>query len=219
MAAAAHDGGRQLALERGLDGGDEDLGVLVAPGRVLAERAVGPLLEVDEAGLRQQLAVVVVDPVARERARAGEAGLDGAVGVHGQRERRPGERRVPLDERRAADLAGHRDAGAPARGLGEADPAVADLGLGAQVGHRERLERVAERPEPHRGRPDHPPARVARVEHAGAVGLHGDAEPVAEAEAVRVAQRLGVAELVGRRVVVVRHAEVEGGPHGARDRF
>ena len=48
LVAAAHDRGRQLALERGLDRGDERLRVLVAPRRVLAERVAVPVLEVGE---------------------------------------------------------------------------------------------------------------------------------------------------------------------------
>ena len=59
-----------LALQRGLDRGDERGRVLVAPRRVLAERVPVPLLEVGEARLRRELALAVVHPVPREGARA-----------------------------------------------------------------------------------------------------------------------------------------------------
>jgi hypothetical protein len=57
----AHDVDRELAFERGLDRGDERLRVAVAPRRVLAERVAVPLLEIGEADLGGELAVVVVD--------------------------------------------------------------------------------------------------------------------------------------------------------------
>ena len=71
----------ELAFERGLDRGDERGRVLVAPRRVLAERVAVPFLEVGEAGLGGELAFVVVDPVAGERARAASVALVPAVGV------------------------------------------------------------------------------------------------------------------------------------------
>ena len=56
-------------------------------------RAV-PLLEVDRARLFDQVAAVVVDPVARERARPDHLVLDRAVGANRQAERRPRGRSV-----------------------------------------------------------------------------------------------------------------------------
>ena len=81
-----------VALEGGLDRGDERRRVLVAPRRVLAEGLAVPLLEVDHAGLGDDLAAVVVEPVAGERAGADQLGLGPAVGV--ERELRGCSRRA-----------------------------------------------------------------------------------------------------------------------------
>ena len=71
----AHHSGGQRTLEGGLDDGDEGLGLLVAPGRVRAEGLAVPVLEVDEARLAREMALVVVDPVAREPAGSDERPL------------------------------------------------------------------------------------------------------------------------------------------------
>src|ERR1700693_4609618 len=70
LRAVLHELARQLALEIGLDGADEGRRVRGAPRSVLLVRLAVPLLEVDHAALLDEVAVVVVDPVARERARA-----------------------------------------------------------------------------------------------------------------------------------------------------
>ena len=127
--AAAHDRPRQLALERRLGLGHERLGLLAAPGRVVAVRLAVPLLEVDRPRFLDELPVLVVDPVARERARSGQLVLGRAVGLDRERERRPGDRRADPHERLAAHASWRRGARASARRLLEAHPAVTDLGL------------------------------------------------------------------------------------------
>ena len=124
LGAAAHDAAGQLALQRGLHLADQRGRVLVAPWRVRAEGARVPVLEVDKARLQDQPAVVVVDPVAREGAGADDLVLGAAVGVQGQRQRRPRQRRRHLDERRVLDPARRRHAGASAAGLHEAHRVV-----------------------------------------------------------------------------------------------
>lgn len=85
--ARIDDQARQPALERCLDGGHQRRGFLIPPRRVPAERVPPPAVEVDQPGLGDQLAPVVVDPVAREGARADDLMLARPVGVdrEGQR--------------------------------------------------------------------------------------------------------------------------------------
>src|SRR6185436_20794952 len=103
LLALAHDRDRQLTLEVGLDRRRQRRRILLAPGRVLAMRGPVPLAEVDRPGLLDQLAVVVVEPMARERTRALERVLARAVGLDRQTERRPcrggldPEERLPFD--------------------------------------------------------------------------------------------------------------------------
>src|SRR2546423_7108351 len=89
LLALTHDRGRKLPLEVGLDRGGQGRRILLAPGRVLAVRLLVPLAEVDRPRLLDELAVIVVEPMTRERARALERVLGGAVGVDRQPERRP----------------------------------------------------------------------------------------------------------------------------------
>ena len=63
---ALHQFVREVSFEGGFDGRDEGVGVLVSPRRRFAEGLAIPVAEVDESGLRTQLTMVVVDPVARE---------------------------------------------------------------------------------------------------------------------------------------------------------
>src|SRR5437870_1749465 len=79
--------------------------VPVAPRRPLTVRFAVPALEVDRAGLLHGGALVVVDPVARERARADELVLGRAVGSDRQREGRPRRRAADAEERLAAHAA------------------------------------------------------------------------------------------------------------------
>jgi hypothetical protein len=66
MAAALEQQVRQPALEGGLDRSYQRRRVLATPWGVLPEGLPQPPGEVDEAGLGDQGAGVVVDPVARE---------------------------------------------------------------------------------------------------------------------------------------------------------
>jgi hypothetical protein len=80
-----------------------------------------------------------------------------------------------------------------------------------QVRQRDRLKDVADRPQLHGRRADHAPAGVAGVDDApGPVDLDRDGQPIRESEAIGVAQRLQVVDRVGRRLIVVGDARVEG---------
>ena len=77
IGVAAHELARELPFERALRRRDERLGLLVAPRRVLAVRLAIPGLEVDRPGLGGEVPVLVIDPVARERARSHDLVLGG----------------------------------------------------------------------------------------------------------------------------------------------
>src|SRR5436190_22122851 len=91
------------------------------------ERVVEPFSEVDRARLLDEPALFVVDPVARERAGADELVAGRSVGVDGQPERGPGDRRPELDEGLVRYRARCREAHPAADGLDEPGRAVADL--------------------------------------------------------------------------------------------
>src|SRR2546430_6422278 len=110
LLALTHDRGRKLALEVGLDRGRQRWRILLAPRRVLAVRGPVPLLEVDRPRLLHQLAGVVVEPVARKRARSLERELGGAVSPDRQGQRRPRGGGLDPEERLAP--------GPPRRGQG-----------------------------------------------------------------------------------------------------
>src|SRR5256885_10784077 len=129
LLALAHDRGRKLTLEVGLDRGRQGRRILLAPGRVFAVRLLVPLAEVDRPRLLRELAVIVVEPMTRERARALERVLGGAVGVDRQPERRPRRGGLDPEERFAADAPRRGHSHVAAGRLPELDPAVADLGL------------------------------------------------------------------------------------------
>ena len=61
---------------------------------------------------------------------------------------------LPLDEGRSPGTATVGHPGAPARGLSESYPAVADLWLAPDVGEGDRLEDVAQAADAHGGAPD-----------------------------------------------------------------
>ena len=86
------------ALEGRFHRRDDGRGVLGAPGRSIPEGVLEPLAEVDDAGLLGELALVVVDPVSRERARANELVARAAIGIDRQGKGRPGDGGPELDE-------------------------------------------------------------------------------------------------------------------------
>ena len=206
LRAVTHQLLRQLALERGLDGRHERRRILVAPRRVLVERLAEPLLEVDDAGLRHEVPVVVVDPVPRERAGADELALRRAVDVDRQLQRRPRRRRLPLHEGRLADT--RRGAGTPVQPppvcTNVTDVSVT-TGSRWMSGYAVRGEGHLLLAEAQRGRADHAAAGVAVAEDlAGVAHVDPGAQHVGEAELVGVAQ-------LGEVVDVVRAAARRSG--------
>src|SRR5215207_2936803 len=137
---AVDDGHRQPPLQGRLGRHHQRRGVLVAPRGARPLGLPEPAVEVDPAGLGDQPALVVVDPVPREGAGPDDLVAGPAVGVDGEGQGRPGCRGDPLDEGRAADAPRRRCAGAAPGRLHEPDPAVADLRLGAQIRERHGRE-------------------------------------------------------------------------------
>src|SRR5438552_1710345 len=125
----------ELALELALDLLGERRRVIGAPRRALAESVVDPRGEVGQAGFLDQLAAVVVDPVTREGAGAGQSVLNVAVAADGERARCPCDSGIDLEEGLACNRSRRRYAGAPSARLREADVCVGDLRQRPDVGH------------------------------------------------------------------------------------
>ena len=147
---------------------------------------------------------MVVDPVARERAGAGELVDRPSVRKQRQRQARPRERRRELNERGAIHLAGCRDACPSSGGLGEPNPAVAGDRDWALVGERNRREGHALHAEPDRRRAD-----LTTVDDPAAVDLDPRAQMVGEPKAIRLLERRQRIDVIRRRIVVVRQAHLE----------
>ena len=210
VAAALHDRPRELALDRGLDLGHESRRVLVAPRGVSAVRAPIPVLEVDRPGFLDELALVVVDPVAGEWAGPAELAHRRTVGLDRQREGRPGDRGVDAEERLAAHAPGRRHTGAAAGRLGEAHPAVPDLGVVLERRQRDGRDAQLLGAELDPRDADVPAAHVpVALDRAVVAELDEALELVRLAEEVRLAHRVEILDLVGRRIVVVGHAHRE----------
>src|SRR5439155_15480087 len=200
LLALAHDRGRELTLEVGLDRRRQGRRILLAPGRVLSVRRLVPLGEVDRPRLLHQLALVVVEPVARERTRALERMLGHAVRGDRQPKRRPRRGGLDPEERLAADAPRRRQAHVAARRLPELDPAVADLGLGLEQRILHGRKRQLASPELDPGDADVAAARVAVERRLAVLELDPGSQLVRLTEGVRLAKRLEVVELVRRRV-------------------
>ena len=117
-----------------------------------------------------------------------------------------------------------RQARTSARRLHEADPAVAHLGLGLEVGQAEGGEGDVPQAHTDAGDADVAAARVAEAHDPAApvavvLDLDVGAELVGEAEAVRHPQRLEVLDDVGGRFVVMEDAHLERHLCQAGDRF
>ena len=110
------------------------------------------------------------------------------------------------------------DRRAPSRRLHEAHRCRRDFRLAPELGEADRLERRL-LAEPHGGGAHHRAAGVAVVDDLPVLDFDPRAEPVREAEAVGGAQALEVFDHVGRRVVVVRDADLEGQLGHARHRL
>ena len=152
--------------------------------------------EVDRRRLLDERAVVVVDPVARERAGADELVARGAVGVDRQGERRPRDRRPELDERLVRDRPRRRQAHPAADGLDEARRRLADLRLVLDVGKVDGREAHRRRPDAHGRRADMALAEVAGVHDPAVLDLDERPQLVGLAEPVGRAEVLEVLELV-----------------------
>jgi hypothetical protein len=220
LGRAAHELHGQLVLQGGFHRGDQRLGVLVAPRGVGAEGDRHPVAVVGQARLVGQLARVVVDPVAGELARPAHRGLRRAVGVQRERQGGPHQRRLPLDVGLVPHLARCGQGGPAAHGLHEAHPAVAALGVPAQVRQQRVLERVPQPAQPDGGVADETaPAVAALADLTGAVRLDPGPQHIGKTELVRGPQCLDVIDLGGRGVVVVGEPGVEGHPGAPGDRF
>ena len=185
---------------------------------MLAEGHPVPVLEVGQAGLVGELAGIVVDPVPRETACAFQRPVGGSVGMDGQRQGRPHQRGLPLNEWLAANAARRRDAGAPAADLHEGDRVLGLRGLALNVRQSHCLKGARQLADLDCGGAHQASAAVAGAGDAsGVVDLHPGLKNIGKAEAVGFAQRFDVGNLVRRRLVVVREAGVEGDALAALD--
>ena len=163
---------------------------------------------------------MAVDPVPRERAGPDDLEGGGAVGPDGQGQGRPDHRPADLDIGPAPDPPGRRHARpAPGR-LGEPDLAVADLGLAPHVGEADPHEPDAEPGQSHAG-VAHVAAAEVPVAGDPPVGVDLDEGPqlVGEPDGAGGEQAVEVLQPVGRRQVVVGHAQLEGQLHHPFDRL
>ena len=169
-------------------------------------------------GLGLEGPVVAVDPVPRERAGPDDLEVGGPVGADGEGQRRPHHRPRDLEVGPPPDPPGRRHARLAAGRLGEADHAVADLGLPAQVGEADPAEGQADPGQPHAGVAHVAPAEVpVPGDPAVAVDLDEGPQLVGEPDGAGAEQALQVVQPVGRRQVVVGHAQLEGQLHHPLD--
>ncbi len=127
--------------------------------------------------------------------------------------------RLPARQRRALERFRYGP-GPAADGLHEPHPAVSELWITLEVGELDRLEAVAQPGQPDGGGAHQAAAVIAGAgDPARAVHLDPAAQDIGDPEPVRDPQRLDVAELAGRRIVVVGDPGVEGHPRAAGDRF
>ena len=206
---AAHDLQRELALDRRLDGRDDRGGILTAPGRVLRMRLAIPLVEVDRSALLDEPTILVVDPVAREGAGAGEVVFGRSIRIDRECKSGPGDRRVDLEVRLSADPSRRGHAGTTAGGLREAHPVGPDLAvLERRHGDSRNGDFLRTQLQP---RQSDPPAAGLPVVHDLAVL---DLDP--RLQLIRLAEEIGpvhqfqVVDAVRRGVVVVDHTHGEG---------
>ena len=209
LGRALHQLHRQLPLQGRLDLGRECRRVAVAPRAVLAEGPPVPGGEVDQPALRGELAVTAVDPVPRERARAGELVGRGSVGPEREREGGPGEWRGDLDEGRASDPPGRGHTGPAAARLDERDRMAGRGHVRVEVGERDRLEDRLAAADLQGGRSDLAAAGLTEVDDPPVLDLDPGSQLVREAKAVGPAQLVEVVDHVGRRLVVVRNPDLE----------
>ena len=211
IGVAAHELARELPFERALRRRHERLGLLVAPRRVLAVRLAIPGLEVDRPGLGGEVPVLVIDPVARERARSHDLVLGGPVRADRQRERRPRRGGVDAEKRPAADSPRRREPRATADGLHEPDRVVSNFRLRTKYIESYSRNREVLDPQSERRRADETPAFLAVTDDLPVVHLDPGLELVCLTEAVGVAQLLEVTFLqaVGRGLVVLPDPELE----------
>ena len=128
--------------------------------------------------------VVVVDPVARERARADDLVARAAVGVDRQGQGRPRDRRPELDERLVWHRSRRREAHAPADRLDEAGRRWAHLGFGLDIRQLDRGKAHGGRSDLDRRRADVALTEMAGVHDAPVLDVDERAQLVRLAEAV-----------------------------------
>src|SRR4029453_15388956 len=216
-----HHQSGQLPFELRIRRREHSRRILSAPGHVRPERLAPPALEIPGAALLDELALVVVDPVARERARSCQRVLRRPVGVDDQLERRPGRGRGDLEERLAADAPRRRDAHPTTGALHELDPVRPAFGLVLDQRILDIREGKQLRPELHGGRTEVRFAGIAAVANRPPVDFDPRSQLVCLTNSACVAQALEVALLdaIRRRVVVVGDPELERQLRHALDRF
>jgi hypothetical protein len=143
-----------------------------------------------------------------ERARGYEPRLGGSVSPDHQLESRPRRDGADLEVPPARHRLRRRQPDAPARGLGEADPTVSDLGLGLDHGELDRRERDLVSLEL-RACAQHVTTGLPIVDDLVALDLDPRVQLVGLAKGVAPPQLVEVGDEVRRRLVVVRDRKLE----------
>ena len=156
----------------------------------------------------------------RGRARACKLVLGGAVSLDRERERRPGDRRVDAEVRLAAHASRCRHSRSATRGLLEAHPAVADLGLVLDRGQRDRGDAELSRAELEASDSDVSAAQVTVARDLAVVTDLDERPQLVRLADASASQRVEILDHVRRRVVVVDDADrggIFGSPSTASD--
>ena len=214
-----HDLAGHLPLDLRLDRADNGRRIGGPPGRVLAVRLVEPGREIDDAGLLDETPVIVVDPMARERARAEQAVVRRPICTDRQLERRPRERRPELDIRLPRHGTRRRETHPTSDGLDEPDRRWSDLRVLLDIRHVHGRKADRSGPDPHGCRANVSAAEIAVADDPAILDIDERPELVGFAETVGLAQVLEVDEPIRWRLVVVGHTELEGDLRQAFDRL
>ena len=216
---AADDDRGQLALQSAFHRLHHRRGVVGAPWGALAERLIDPCREIGQPRLHDELAGVVVDPVAREAAGTDQLAPDAAVGVDRQGEGGPRDRRIDLEEGLATDRPRRRHPGAATACLSEPHGRVRHDRLVTNVGHRLRLHGHGLRAELEARHTDATTAVLSPSRYLSVLDLDPGLELVALAEEVLAVPLVQVVESRRQGFVVVSQAHRERHGQKALYRF
>ena len=133
-----------------------------------------------------------------------------AVREHGQRQRRPSQRRSDLHEWRPTHATRRGNPGTASRGLHKCHPVIADRGGVLPVWKRDCGEDHVPACQPHRRGPDPPAPAVTLRCDAPVLDLDPRAQAVSESEPIAVRQGIEVIDVIGWGRVVMGDAHPKG---------